>query len=271
MNRKYIGLKLRQFRLKLDQKYDWWQSLLLIVPALLLIYWLASGDSDAPTNNVITFKTYPATITESVRPVIAAFVRHCPGVAGDVGDITSATARLVDPAVSYGSNKRGWKTEVVVQLKISGEPSGDVSYAAGHTLTFELGAGDQPGIYTHKSQEQQICGLQPASSGSNQMIPVPALDQMAILKSLTPYRDRLKAAMAEVNAEKQVKSAAWLDDDPPSLMAGVIDDGTDRGGFAEYLCLILTKNNLHDGVVRVMDQNSAVRTNWREIGKAWCP
>jgi hypothetical protein len=81
----------------------------------------------------------------------------------------------------------------------------------------------------------------------------------------------LDAALAAVNAEPKVKDAAWNNTHDPSLLAGVFDDGSNRDGYAEYLCMVLAEHNLRGGVVRVMDVAKAARDDWKELGKAWCP
>ncbi len=85
------------------------------------------------------------------------------------------------------------------------------------------------------------------------------------------YTKRLAETLSAVKQEKQVKSAAWNSEQPPYLLAGVIDDGTRRDGYAGYLCHHLTENQLYHGKVHVMDVVAADRGEWRELGSAECP
>lgn len=89
--------------------------------------------------------------------------------------------------------------------------------------------------------------------------------------SLEEWKSRLADAMADVRKEKNVRDASWLNERPASLIAGVIDDGTRRDGYAEYLCSVLLDHDLFGSTVRVMDVASATRGEWRELGKADCP
>jgi hypothetical protein len=70
--------------------------------------------------------------------------------------------------------------------------------------------------------------------------------------------------LSEVKAEPAVKDAKL---DGGTLLVGVLDDGTDRRGFAEYLCLGAPPE-VHR--VRVMDVVKAARGEWKELGTAPC-
>ena len=85
------------------------------------------------------------------------------------------------------------------------------------------------------------------------------------------YTKRLAATLAAVKQEKQVKSSSWNSEQPPYLLAGVVDDGKRRDGYAEYLCHHLTEHQLYRGKVHVMDVKAADRGEWRELGSAECP
>jgi hypothetical protein len=84
--------------------------------------------------------------------------------------------------------------------------------------------------------------------------------------------EQLTAAIAAVESEPKVKDAAWNDESLPSLLVGVLDDGTNRNGYAEYICLKLMEHNIRGGVVHIMDVGAAANNDERrELGKAWCP
>jgi len=85
-------------------------------------------------------------------------------------------------------------------------------------------------------------------------------------------KENLAKALAAIKAEPEVKDAAWNSESLPSLLAGVINDGTRQDGYAQYLCLVLYRHGIKGGVVRVMDAGAATyRNEWVELGKAWCP
>lgn len=77
----------------------------------------------------------------------------------------------------------------------------------------------------------------------------------------------LMAALTAVEKEPKVKSAAWSDKGMPSLLVGVADDGSNRDGYAEYICQVLADHRVYGGVVHILDNYSKER---RELGKHWC-
>lgn len=75
-----------------------------------------------------------------------------------------------------------------------------------------------------------------------------------------------------IKKEPLVKDASL--DEWGTLLVGVIDDGTRRDGFAEYLCLAIADHPSKPTapkIVRVMDATASLRGEWRELGKAFCP
>ncbi len=89
--------------------------------------------------------------------------------------------------------------------------------------------------------------------------------------SATEWNKRLAAALTEVKQEKQVRDASWLNERPASLLAGTIDDGSRKDGYAGYLCMVLAKHGIGDAIVRIMDVVAATRDQWKELGRADCP
>lgn len=100
--------------------------------------------------------------------------------------------------------------------------------------------------------------------------PVPAQTQVE-----KPYKTEyprateqdLQAALAAVEQEPKVKSAAWSDKGLPILLVGVADNGSNRDGYAEYICQVLAEHRVYGGVVHILDNYSEKR---RELGKHWC-
>lgn len=118
------------------------------------------------------------------------------------------------------------------------------------------------------------CGKQPTAAPPTPATDAPAAEAPPPRASSAndPERKaRLSLALAVIKREKQVRDASWLNETPASLLAGVIDDGTRRDGYAESLCQVLAQNGVFGGIVRVMDVGAATRNEWRELGRADCP
>ena len=73
------------------------------------------------------------------------------------------------------------------------------------------------------------------------------------------------------DSEPSVLDAAWTSD--TVFKVGVLDDGTPRDGFADYVCSILSENGLQGGyTVQVNDIASISRGGeWTVLGSAICP
>ena len=76
-------------------------------------------------------------------------------------------------------------------------------------------------------------------------------------------------ALAELKTEKQVKD---LMHKGSILYVGVIDDGTRRDGYAQYVCQVLADHRVAAGTtVHVMDIVKITRDNdWKKLGTARC-
>ncbi len=74
-----------------------------------------------------------------------------------------------------------------------------------------------------------------------------------------------------VKAEKQVRDAIWSQS--ISLWVGLDDDGTNRSGFGEYLCMVTTQAGRPAGqfvAISLLDYSATLRGERVEIGKALC-
>ncbi len=76
-----------------------------------------------------------------------------------------------------------------------------------------------------------------------------------------------------VKSEPKVKDAVITDSDV--LYVGVIDDGTKRDGYADYLCQVLKDNQSGIGRVKVVKLNSQNDPNKDNaygvlLGESWC-
>ncbi|APG24069.1 hypothetical protein [Syntrophotalea acetylenica] len=71
--------------------------------------------------------------------------------------------------------------------------------------------------------------------------------------------------------EPQVKDAMWATDF--LLKIGVFDNGSQRDGFADYVCLVLAEHGMSGQSIRIeiIDYGSVVRgENWKVLGGAEC-
>lgn len=77
-----------------------------------------------------------------------------------------------------------------------------------------------------------------------------------------------ETATAALNAEPKVKDLMWRGS---TLYVGVLDDGSNRFGYALYVCNVLAEHDLRGMTVHVMDIVKIVRDNdWVKLGSADC-
>lgn len=72
-------------------------------------------------------------------------------------------------------------------------------------------------------------------------------------------------------SEKKVKDAVWASSD--LLKVGMYSDGTNKNGFAEYLCNIVYENALKNKkiTIKIVDYQKLMQNNeWVNIGSANC-
>jgi hypothetical protein len=73
-----------------------------------------------------------------------------------------------------------------------------------------------------------------------------------------------------VQSEKQVKDAVWMNQQ--NLYIGVITNGSDRSGFAQYICAAAADHQIKPKMVKVVDVVKVQRTGkFEELGRAYCP
>tara|TARA_R110002050_G_scaffold269917_1_gene412441 strand:- start:55418 stop:55720 length:303 start_codon:yes stop_codon:yes gene_type:complete len=68
--------------------------------------------------------------------------------------------------------------------------------------------------------------------------------------------------------EPSVKDAVWTDDH--IFKVGVLDNGSNRDGFADYVCLELNQKGLKDTLVRVVDIAAIQKGKWVNLGTSHC-
>ncbi|APX70520.1 MULTISPECIES: hypothetical protein [Brucella] len=87
----------------------------------------------------------------------------------------------------------------------------------------------------------------------------------------TELADWQKAGLEKIKEEKKVRDAMWSQG--ISLWVGLDDDGTNRRGFGEYICLVLNQAGRPKGKfvsVSLLDHAAFMRGEHKELGKAVC-
>lgn len=84
-----------------------------------------------------------------------------------------------------------------------------------------------------------------------------------------PEKKKQQAIQYFKTQELITKDSTWTD--KRTFSVGVIDDGTKRDGYAEYVCQTLADMDIHEVRVRVIDIEKLVRTDkWINLGTAQC-
>ncbi|WP_236207886.1 hypothetical protein [Pseudomonas tohonis] len=69
--------------------------------------------------------------------------------------------------------------------------------------------------------------------------------------------------------ESKVKDATWMTD--TNLYVAVMDEGSRRDGFAEYLCMEAASQGVSPALIKVVDMAKVIRDKeFVELGKAYC-
>ena len=90
----------------------------------------------------------------------------------------------------------------------------------------------------------------------------------ATADTLAPWQEK---AVTLTKAEGKVIEARWSNTD--SFWVMVDDDGSDRTGFAQYVCLILNDAGRPEGTfaaITVWDAKAATTAQPKQLGKAYC-
>jgi hypothetical protein len=85
------------------------------------------------------------------------------------------------------------------------------------------------------------------------------------------FADNYDNALKEIKAEKKVLDASWGPFKGSSLYVAVKDDGTNRTGYAQYLCIILHDHNIKGIIIHVMTLNDMRKFNTdNDLGRFIC-
>jgi len=69
--------------------------------------------------------------------------------------------------------------------------------------------------------------------------------------------------------DKTIKDSVWTS--ASTFRVGVLDNGSNRDGLAQFVCQELNSLNVHNVTVKVIDIQKLVSTDkWVELGKANC-
>jgi hypothetical protein len=92
----------------------------------------------------------------------------------------------------------------------------------------------------------------------------------ALAESYSPQHDKV-AAEFKGPSEKAAKDAVWTS--PTTFKVGVMNNGSNRDGYAQYVCMVLNDFGFKGkGVlVRIVDYGKLVRDgSWDNLGTAHC-
>jgi hypothetical protein len=92
----------------------------------------------------------------------------------------NADYRAGSSIYGYQKDRYGWEEEVELKINISDKPAIGLSEAAGHSLYFDIGAGNQSGIIAKKDVGMHLCGFAShlAGTGADKFGADPALKQV---------------------------------------------------------------------------------------------
>ncbi len=89
------------------------------------------------------------------------------------------------------------------------------------------------------------------------------------LAAPTEAQNKFLAYLTKSGKEPKVKDATWATD--RNLYVGIMDDGSRRDGYADYLCLVAGDHGVRPDLIKVIDIVKVVRTGkFVELGKAYC-
>lgn len=163
---------------------------------------------------------------EQVDQALAAFRAACVPLGGKYwGDVIEAKAVVQDTFAEYRQRK-GWGAEIELSVKLPDDPkimpaaTDAYGVAAGHTLWYYLGGGDDPGVFAKKRVSQGLCGLRPNEDGADGFLRVPDLKVLGG-KAVSPdlarwcaYKREKDALSIEANKNRAFTSEGggnWLD------------------------------------------------------------
>jgi hypothetical protein len=91
----------------------------------------------------------------------------------------------------------------------------------------------------------------------------------AALANASPAQQAAVLSYLKSGAEPQVKDATWTS--ARMLKVGMLSNGKQRDGFAQYLCQELASQGVRGVSVQVVDVAQLVRTGkWVKMGEARC-
>ena len=97
------------------------------------------------------------------------------------------------------------------------------------------------------------------------------LSAILLIIFLTPaFADEYKDALAAIQSEPKVINAAW-GATPASIFVGVHNDGSNRNGYAQYICLLIRQHGVNGStVIHILDAIQMSNNKKVELGKFIC-
>ncbi|GGD20100.1 hypothetical protein [Aureimonas glaciei] len=93
---------------------------------------------------------------------------------------------------------------------------------------------------------------------------------IALLVSAAPASAETAAEFIKADNPTVIKDVGGNTSPSDAMLVGVINDGSRRDGFAEYVCLATSDFPDRPRVVRVMDVAAGARGEWKVLGQATC-
>lgn len=107
---------------------------------------------------------------ESIQKAGDLLLKACPGILIAWTDIESANAQYIkENYLAMTDERYGWKQAIVFTFKVKDDTRvlPDELRIWGHTVEYILGAGNNPGVATIKTEGQLLCGkMRPSTNGS---------------------------------------------------------------------------------------------------------
>ncbi len=140
------------------------------------------GSATVPTGGHLIIQTGTGPYSEvDVRRAVQEFRAICQPLGGVAwGDLRDIVATVEVEGADYRRAK-GWKYHIELTAVIPDSPANIPQYInglgvlTGHHLYFDLGAGNEPGVFISKRVGKYLCGIHDYDSGIDKFVPMPVL------------------------------------------------------------------------------------------------
>ena len=124
------------------------------------------------------------------------------------------------------------------------------------------------GFLAEEDKDKQKSSLEDGQSASPIVTTSKNNKNKPVIKNMSKERKNIKPILMK---EKKIKDVSWGSD--KTLRIGVFDDGSDRSGYAEYVCLVLADNGLKENktYVKIIDIAKVVQKGeFVTLGETFC-